>query len=283
MVAEAETSAAQEASVPRGTLRVTSSVAFGSAIWPGNHRIPAALPGRGGRRHAERPRGGSGRGGVRCCGARRCAHRSGTGGAPADARPYRGLRLTGLSEEARRAEIAEDLTATIASPTRIGDCITSGTQAQGRAAQGRVSGNLRGNNGDILVNATDRRPGRDPASTFLLYEALQQKTLVRILFGLGGDELSVFVVLSPPEVSCAQGGAASSISSPSASAPSLTGIRRSGRNDGADGQVPARRPVFGTNDRWHTVLSSSPILVRTFPAERETKPRRESYTKLHSQ
>jgi len=73
---------------------------------PGNHRIPAVLPGRGGRRHAERPRGGSGRGGIRCCGARRRAHRSGARRAPSHARAHRGLRFTRLPEEARRAEIA---------------------------------------------------------------------------------------------------------------------------------------------------------------------------------
>lgn len=69
----------------------------------------------------------------------------------------------------------------------------------------RVSGNLRGNNGDILVNAAIEGLGVILEPTFLVFEALRQKRLVRILSDWEADEFSVFAVYPnrkflPPKV-----------------------------------------------------------------------------------
>lgn len=69
----------------------------------------------------------------------------------------------------------------------------------------RVAGNLRGNNGDILVKAAIEGLGVILQPTFLMFEALRQKQLVRILPGWEADELSVFAVYPnrkflPPKV-----------------------------------------------------------------------------------
>ena len=69
----------------------------------------------------------------------------------------------------------------------------------------RVSGNLRGNNGDILVSAAIEGLGVILEPTFLVFEALRQKRLVRILSDWEADEFSVFAVYPnrkflPPKV-----------------------------------------------------------------------------------
>lgn len=69
----------------------------------------------------------------------------------------------------------------------------------------RVSGNLRGNNGDILVNAAIEGLGVILEPTLLVFEALRQKRLVRILSDWETDEFSVFAVYPnrkflPPKV-----------------------------------------------------------------------------------
>jgi len=69
----------------------------------------------------------------------------------------------------------------------------------------RVSGNLRGNNGDILVNAAIEGLGVVLQPTFLVFEALRRKHLVRILPDWEADELSVFAIYPhrkflPPKV-----------------------------------------------------------------------------------
>jgi DNA-binding transcriptional LysR family regulator len=69
----------------------------------------------------------------------------------------------------------------------------------------RVSGNLRGNNGDILVRAAAEDLGVILHPTFLLYEALRKRKLVRILPDWETDELSVYAIYPsrkflPPKV-----------------------------------------------------------------------------------
>ena len=57
-----------------------------------------------------------------------------------------------------------------------------------------VSGDLRGNSGDILRNAAVEHLGVILQPTFLIYEALREKKLVRILSDWEADELTVFAV-----------------------------------------------------------------------------------------
>ena len=69
----------------------------------------------------------------------------------------------------------------------------------------RISGNLRGNNGNIVVNAAIEGLGVILEPDFLVFEALRQKRLVRILSDWETDELSVFAVYPnrkylPPKV-----------------------------------------------------------------------------------
>jgi DNA-binding transcriptional LysR family regulator len=68
-----------------------------------------------------------------------------------------------------------------------------------------VSGNLRGNNGDILSTAAIEGLGVILHPTFLVYEALREKKLVRILPDWEVDDLTVFAVYPnrkflPPKV-----------------------------------------------------------------------------------
>lgn len=68
-----------------------------------------------------------------------------------------------------------------------------------------VSGNLRGNNGDILRTAAIEGLGVILHPTFLVYEALREKKLVRILSDWEVDDLTVFAVYPnrkylPPKV-----------------------------------------------------------------------------------
>ena len=69
----------------------------------------------------------------------------------------------------------------------------------------QVSGNLRGNNGQSLVNAAIDGLGVILQPTFLAYEALRRKQLVRILQDWEADHLTVFAVYPnrkflPPKV-----------------------------------------------------------------------------------
>lgn len=69
----------------------------------------------------------------------------------------------------------------------------------------RVSGNLRGNNGDILLNAAIEGLGVILHPTFLAYEALREGKLVRILQDWEHGELGVYAVYPnraflPPKV-----------------------------------------------------------------------------------
>lgn len=68
-----------------------------------------------------------------------------------------------------------------------------------------VSGDLRGNSGDILRNAAVEGLGVILQPTFLIYEALREKKLVRILSDWEADDLTVFAVYPnrkflPPKV-----------------------------------------------------------------------------------
>lgn len=68
-----------------------------------------------------------------------------------------------------------------------------------------VSGDLRANSGDILRNAAVEGLGVILQPTFLIYEALREKKLVRILSDWEADELTVFAVYPnrrflPPKV-----------------------------------------------------------------------------------
>jgi DNA-binding transcriptional LysR family regulator len=68
-----------------------------------------------------------------------------------------------------------------------------------------VSGDLRGNSGEILRNAAVEGLGVILQPTFLIYEALREKKLVRILPDWEADEMTVFVVYPnrkflPPKV-----------------------------------------------------------------------------------
>jgi DNA-binding transcriptional LysR family regulator len=68
-----------------------------------------------------------------------------------------------------------------------------------------VSGDLRGNSGDILRNAAVEGLGIILQPTFLIYEALRENKLVRILPDWEADELTVFAVYPnrsflPPKV-----------------------------------------------------------------------------------
>lgn len=69
----------------------------------------------------------------------------------------------------------------------------------------RVTGNLRGNNGDILLNAAIEGLGVILHPTFLAYAALREKKLVRILDDWETDDLGVYAVYPnrkflPPKV-----------------------------------------------------------------------------------
>ncbi|MES2771188.1 MAG: substrate binding domain-containing protein [Pseudomonadota bacterium] len=68
-----------------------------------------------------------------------------------------------------------------------------------------VAGDLRGNSGDILRNAAIEGLGVILQPSFLIYEALREKKLVRILADWEADELTVFAVYPnhkflPPKV-----------------------------------------------------------------------------------
>ena len=76
---------------------------------------------------------------------------------------------------------------------------------KGRDYNVKIAGNLHGNNGDILSNAAIAGLGVIVQPTFVIYEALRAKKLVRILEGWGADELTIYAVYPnrqflPPKV-----------------------------------------------------------------------------------
>ncbi len=207
MIAEAEASAAQESAVPRGTLRVTASVAFGIRQMGG--AITEYL-----QRHP---------------------------GVEVDL--SLNDRIVDVVEEgfdlavrvAARIDpglVARKLTrarfALCASPAYLKqhgaprtpeqlaahNCMTYAYSSlpsewrfsrRGTERTVRVSGNLRGNNGDILVNAAIEGLGVVLQPAFLVFEALRRGQLVRLLPGWDAGELGVFAVYAhrkflPPKV-----------------------------------------------------------------------------------
>jgi len=207
MVEEAETSVAQEVSVPRGTLRVTSSVAFG----------------------------------VRHLGWAITEYLQQYSGVQVDV--TLNDRVVDLIEEGFdlgirvATRIDPGLVARKLTPARIVACASPGYlkkhgmpklpedltghnclsyaywslgnewhfRRKGVNRTVRISGNLRGNNGYILVNAAIEGLGVILHPTFLVYEALRDKKLVRILPDWETDDLTVFAVYPhrkflPPKV-----------------------------------------------------------------------------------
>lgn len=207
MVEEAETAVAQEASVPRGTLRVTSSVAFGVrhlgwAIpeylqrYPGvqvdvtlNDRVVDLVeegfdlairiarridPGLIARKLT--------RARIVACASPGYLKKQGTPKSPEDLSGHNCISYAywSLQNDWRFRRKGVDRTV-------------------------RISGNLRGNDGDILVNAAIEGLGVILIPTFVVYEALRQKKLVRILSDWEVDDLTVFAVYPnrkflPPKV-----------------------------------------------------------------------------------
>ncbi len=207
MVEEAETSVAQEASTPRGTLRVTSSVAFGS------HHLSSVIT----------------------------EYLQKHPGVQVDV--TLNDRAVDLVEEGfdlaiRVArQIDPGLVARTLAPAHLGVCASPGYlkqygtpkapedlgghnclsyaywnsqnewrfHRQGVERKVQVSGNLRGNNGHILVNAAIEGLGVILQPTFLAYEALRRKQLVQILRDWEADYLTIFAVYPnrkflPPKV-----------------------------------------------------------------------------------
>ena len=207
MIEDAETSVAQQASVPRGTLRVTSSVAFGArhlgwAITEYLQRYPAVqvdvtlndrvvdLVEEGfdlGIRVAARIDPG--------LIARKLARAR-----------FVACASPGYLKRLGMPKSPEELTGH--------DCISYAYwplhndwhfRRKGVDRIVRISGNLRGNNGDILVNAAIEGLGVILHPTFLVYEALRRKKLVQIFSDWEADDLTVFAVYPnrkylPPKV-----------------------------------------------------------------------------------
>jgi len=207
MVEEAETSAAQEASVPRGTMRVTSSVAFGArhlgrAITEYLQRYPGVnIDLTLNDRVVDLVEEGFDL-------AIRVAARIDPG--------LVARRLTRIRIAACAAPAYLKKFGTPKSPEQLSghNCLTyaySNAQSDWRFRRNRVektvgvSGNLQGNNGDILVNAAIEGLGVILQPNFLVFEALRQKRLVRILPQWQADELAVYAVYPhrkflPPKV-----------------------------------------------------------------------------------
>jgi DNA-binding transcriptional LysR family regulator len=207
MVEEAEASVAQETSVPRGTLRVTSSQAFG----------------------------------VRHLGWAVTEYLQRYPGVQIDV--ALNDRVVDLVEEGFdlavrvAARIEPGLVARKLAPARIVACASPGYlkkrgapkspeelsshnclsyaywslqnewhfRRKGVERKVSISGNLRGNNGDILSTAAIEGLGVILHPTFLVYEALREKKLVRILSDWKVDDLTVFAVYPnrkflPPKV-----------------------------------------------------------------------------------
>jgi len=207
LVDEAETSLAQESSVPRGTLRVTSSVAFGArhlgwAITDYVQRHPEVLVDVAlNDRIVDLVEEGFDL-------AVRVAQRI----EPAlIARPLARARIVACAAPAYIARHGAPK-----SPEKLVEhnCLSYAYwpmhrdwrfTRKGIERTVRVEGNLRGNNGDILLNAATQGLGIILQPTFVVYEALRAKTLVRILRGWETNALTVFAVYPnrkflPPKV-----------------------------------------------------------------------------------
>lgn len=65
---------------------------------------------------------------------------------------------------------------------------------RGRAQTVKVAGNLHGNNGEMLCHAATSGLGVIVQPTFLAYELLRARKLVRILEGWEADELTIYAV-----------------------------------------------------------------------------------------
>jgi len=196
MIEEAETSAAQNASVPRGTLRVTSSVIFGA------RHLGAAISAYV-RRHpqvqvelslnervvdlVDEGFDLAVRVGVRVDPGL-IARRITPVRAFACASPAY-LKTHGTPQEPE--ELAAHNCLVYAHPIHHGGWHF---KREGEERIVPVSGNLRGNNGDSLVSAAIDGLGVIFEPTFLVYEALREKTLVRILPDWQSEELWVFAV-----------------------------------------------------------------------------------------
>jgi DNA-binding transcriptional LysR family regulator len=207
MIEEAETSAAQEASVPRGTLRVNTSVAFGA------HHMGRAIT-----EYLQRYPGVE----VDLTLNDRVVDLVEEGfdlALRVAAQIDPGLvarRLTRVRTAACASPAYLKKRGTPKSPEQLGghNCITyaySSSQndwhfrRKGVERTVRVSGNLQGNNGDILVSAAIEGLGVILQPTFLMFEALRNNALVRILPDWEADEFSVFAVYPhrkflPPKV-----------------------------------------------------------------------------------
>ena len=207
MVDEAETSAAQESAVPRGTLRITAATVLGT-------------------RHLYRVL------------ADYLQRQSGVNVELATSERTVDLIEEGFDLAVRVSrEIAPGLVARRLAPVRMVACAApaylkkrgtpkspedlaghncllysharyrSEWRFRRRSMQRAVSvtGNLQSNNGDVLINAAIESLGVVYQPTFVTYEALSQKRLVRILPGWEGEEFSMFAVYPsrkflPPKV-----------------------------------------------------------------------------------
>jgi len=207
MIEEAETSVAQEASVPRGTLRVTCSQAFGVRHlgWAVTEylqqhprvQVDVALNDRVvdlveegfdlGIRVATRVDPGLvarklTRARIVACASPGYLKQHGTPKSPEDLADHNCLCYAYWSLQNEWQ-----------------------FRRKGAVRKVRVAGNLRGNNGDILSTAAIEGLGVILHPTFLVYEALRERKLVRILPDWEHDDLTVFAVYPnrkflPPKV-----------------------------------------------------------------------------------
>jgi DNA-binding transcriptional LysR family regulator len=207
MVEEAETSVAQEASVPRGTLRVTSSQAFGVrhlgwAVTEYLQRYPRVqIDVTLNDRVVDLVEEGFDL-------AVRVAARIEPG---LIARKLAPARIVACASPGYLKKHGAPK-----SPEELGDhnCLTYANWSLQNEWRFRrkdverkvsISGNLRGNNGDILSTAAIEGLGVILHPTFMVYEALREKKLVRILSDWKVDDLTVFAVYPnrkflPPKV-----------------------------------------------------------------------------------
>ena len=196
MVEEAEHSAAQGSAEPRGTLRVNASVAFGArhlgpaiGVWLKRHRqVKADLTLND--RVVDLVEEGFDV-------AVRIARRIDPG---LVARPITRARLVVCAASAYLKEHG-----TPKSPADLArhNCLTyayAGHQGEwrftrrGRNQVVKVSGNVHGNNGDILCSAAVEGLGVIVQPTFLVYELLREKKLSRILEGWETDDSTIYAV-----------------------------------------------------------------------------------------
>lgn len=196
MVEEAEHSAAEGSAEPRGTLRVSAPVAFGArhlgpaiGAWLRRHRqVKADLTLND--RVVDLVEEGFDM-------AVRIARRIDPG---LVARPITRARLVACAAPAYLKEHG-----TPKSPADLArhNCLTyayAGHQGEwrftrrGRNQAVKVSGNVHGNNGDILCSAAAEGLGVIVQPTFLVYELLREKKLVRILEGWETDYSTLYAV-----------------------------------------------------------------------------------------